>query len=376
MVKVYREVGISVGMGEYPTNFTTAVIDVMTENDIAKLLVEFPPRYDSYRKIVDIGYITSSQVYTVMTYEMTYDDELEKFFFYINRRFTYGNIVYLQFRCLYEDGQESVDPAILRLKFRPALRTEDFESYENNDLQSQSEILEKLVIQHANVNASTIFTGHVRVDGTTIVITSSGVISAIMPTPPPIPVPLSLQIDVLGIVTIIPSESTNALCTSSPLGGTSPYIYDWYFEEESVHITTQNASNIFGGSLFNLDAALVVTDSDGYKIFGGASMVLNTDPTPTIPSIDADFKAWITATVGWEDNLEVNLESTIIGGTSPYEYEWYLGTSIVPIYTPNAQIGFAVSQLSDINNIRIRLIVSDADGREISTRLSLTYAGA
>jgi hypothetical protein len=375
MVKVYREVGISVGMGEYPTNFTSAVIDVMTEHDIAKLLVEFPPRYDSYRKIVDIGYVTASQVYTVMTYEMTYDDELEKYFFYINRRFTYGNIVYLQFRGLYEDGQESVDPAILRLKFRPALRTEDFESYENNDLETQSEILEKLVIQHANVNASTIHTGHVRVDGTTIVITSSGVISAVLPTPPPTPVPLSVQIDIIGIVSLTPTETLNALCSSSPLGGTAPYNYDWYFENETTHETTQNTSYLFSG-MFNLDAELVVTDTSTVTVFGGFAMVMDPDPAPPMPSIAADFKVWVTATLAWGDNLEVNLDSTIVGGTAPYNYEWYLGTSIVPVYTPDAYVEFVINQLSDINNIRLRLIVTDADGREISTRISLTYASA
>jgi len=178
MPKVYREVGITVGMGEYPTNFTTAVIDVMTENDIVELLVDFPPRYDSYRKIVDIGYVTASQVYTVETYEMSYSDDLEKYFFFMGRKFAYGEKLYLQFRCLYEDGQESVDAAILRLKFRPALRTADFESYENNDLETQSEILEKLVIQHANVNASSRHTGHVMVDDDTISINENGTISA------------------------------------------------------------------------------------------------------------------------------------------------------------------------------------------------------
>lgn len=177
-VKVYREVQIDVGMGEYPTNFKSAVIDVMTENDIVKLLVTFPERYVSYRKILDIGYTTASEVYTVESYEMTYKDELDRYWFNLGRRFTYGEKAYLQFRCLYSDGQESVDAAILKLKFRPALRTEDFESYENNDLETQSEILEKLVIQHANVNASTRHTGHVAVDQETIIIDDDGVISA------------------------------------------------------------------------------------------------------------------------------------------------------------------------------------------------------
>ena len=186
MTKVYRDVGISVGMGEYPTNFISAVIDVMTENDIARLLVDFPPRYDTgteYRKILDIGYTTSSQVYTVESYELTYSDELESYFFLLGRKFTYGERAYIQFRCSFYDGsQQSVDPAILKFKFRPALRIEDFLSYENNDLATQSEILEKLVIQHANVNASTIHTGHVMIDNDTIQIDENGTISVAIGT--------------------------------------------------------------------------------------------------------------------------------------------------------------------------------------------------
>jgi hypothetical protein len=178
MAKVYRTVGITVGMGEYPTNFTTPVIDVMTENDIAQLLIDFPPRYSTYRKIIDIGYITSSEVYAVETYELTYSDELEHYVFLIGRKFAYCDKVYMQFRCQYPDGQESVDPAILKLKFRPALRIDDFISYENNDLQTQSEILEELIAQHASVNASTTHTGHVAIDNNTIKIDSNGVISA------------------------------------------------------------------------------------------------------------------------------------------------------------------------------------------------------
>jgi hypothetical protein len=370
MSQVYREVGISVGMGEYPTNFTTAVIDVMTENDIAKLLVEFPPRYASYRKIVDIGYITSSQVYRVETYEMSYSDELEKYFFFIGRKFTYGERVYLQFRCLYENGQESVDAAILRLKFRPALRIDDFISYENNDLEEQSEILEKLVIQHANVNASTIHTGHVRVDGVTIVITASGVISAVLPTPPPTPDPLSIQVAALGVLDLSTGELL-AECSSYPSGGESPYSYSWKFGDDPTPITTQDAFYIFDG-WFNLNARLVMTDANGDKLFGGAAMVEDPIPAPPIPDVDADFKVWVTATIVWTDVLQFNLESTVVGGTGTHTYEWYLGTSVTPVTTPNAYVEF-VADISEIDKIKFRLIVTDEDGRAINIRVALSY---
>jgi hypothetical protein len=364
-------------MGEYPTNFTTAVIDVMTENDIAKLLVEFPPRYDSYRKIVDIGYITSSQVYRVETYEMSYSDELEKYFFFIGRKFTYGERVYIQFRCLYEDGQESVDAAILRLKFRPALRIDDFISYENNDLEEQSEILEKLVIQHANVNASTIHTGHVRVDGITIVITASGVISAVLPVPPE-PEPLTLDITAYGIIDINDSTISGEF-TSEPAGGESPYSYVWKFDDDPAIYTTKIAYYTFEG-LFNINAQHTMTDASDYKMFGGAAMVEDPIPAPPIPDVEADFKVWVTATIVWTYDLEsntilqFNLESTVIGVVGTPSYEWYLGDSLIPVTTPNAYVEFLIIDYLDINKIRFNLVVTDENNKALGVRILLSAA--
>lgn len=369
MTKIYREVGISVGMGEYPTNFTTAVIDVMTENDIAKLLIEFPPRYDSYRKIVDIGFITSSQVYTVETYEMTYSDELEKYFFYIGRKFTYGDRVYLQFRCLYSDGQESVDAAILKLKFRPALRINDFVSYENNDLETQSEILEKLVIQHANVDASSIFTGHVRIDNDTIVISGSGVISAVVSPPPPISIPLIIDITNLGIV----NDDGTLLdqCESFVYGGTPRYEYEWYFDDETIPVITRTAVYGFPG-WFEAKVGLIVTDHDDNKSFGGFFM--SETGTSIIPDVEADFKVWMNILVSWgiPDTLELTLTSTVLGGVPPYTYDWYLGTDVVPVTTPDAYVEFIIAGLPDVSKVRVKLMVTDSEGTSVSEEFALT----
>ena len=178
--EVYREIDVVCGMGDYPTVFTSPVINVKTENDIARLQIIFPRRFmaSSYRKIIDLGFYTASEVYNVESRELTYDGELEKYTFIISREYTYGDRLYFQFRALLITGQEAVDPGILYLKFRDSIKTVDFESIDSAPTSTQTEILEDFVQQHGNVNASTIHTGHVRIDNDTIVISGSGVISA------------------------------------------------------------------------------------------------------------------------------------------------------------------------------------------------------
>lgn len=177
--EIYREIDVTCGMGDYPTVFTSPVINVKTENDIARLRIVFPRRFmtSSYRKIIDLGFYTTSEVYNVESRELTYDGELEKYTFIINREYTYGDRLYFQFRALLITGQEAVDPGILYLKFRDSIKTVDFESIDSAPTSTQTEILEDFVQQHGNVNASTIHTGHVRIDNDTIVISGSGVIS-------------------------------------------------------------------------------------------------------------------------------------------------------------------------------------------------------
>lgn len=182
--EIYRYININCGLGLYPTQFESPVLNVKTENEAAILAVQFPTTHVDYRKIIDIGYYTASEVYNIESYELTYSDALDRYIFMVDRQFSYGDKAYFQFRALHVDGQEIVDPGILFLRFFRSIKSVDFASIDSAPSGTQTEILEDFIQQHGNVNASTIHTGHVRIDNDTIVISGSGVISTVIQPQP------------------------------------------------------------------------------------------------------------------------------------------------------------------------------------------------
>jgi len=69
--ELYRYINITCGLGHYPTQFESPVLNVKTENNVSMLCVSFPNDYIDYRKIIDIGYYTASEVYNIESYELT-----------------------------------------------------------------------------------------------------------------------------------------------------------------------------------------------------------------------------------------------------------------------------------------------------------------
>ena len=121
MSLVYRDIDIQVNFGSGPTMILGQTTNVMTENDVARLLITFPEQYSDYLKIMDIGYTNVNDEYLVQSYELSYDDVLEKYYFIIDRMFTYNRKVVIQFRARYPDGQEIVDAYKLSISFKDAL---------------------------------------------------------------------------------------------------------------------------------------------------------------------------------------------------------------------------------------------------------------
>ena len=161
MAKVYKDISITCGMGDYTTKISTSKVVVMTENDITRLLVSFPDIYNSYIKSIDIQYYEDEKISKVASYDLTYDDILHSYVFLIDRKFTYYSKIKIQFRARYvETGQVCVDPTILTLNFRPSIKRDDIDFIDANPSPSYSIILQTMIDQHAELVGSTRHQGH------------------------------------------------------------------------------------------------------------------------------------------------------------------------------------------------------------------------
>ncbi len=175
---VYKDVHIICSMSIGTTNIVAPYSNVVTENSITRLLVSFPDDYEDYVKIIDISYTDVNGDSVVEGYEMSYSDELESYYFIINRTFTYGNKIYIQFRARHPSGQEAVDSTIITVTFRRSIKTENLEEIDSDPSDEQTVILQGFVTEHAVVNASSLHSGHVKIDNDTITMNEDGIISA------------------------------------------------------------------------------------------------------------------------------------------------------------------------------------------------------
>jgi len=147
------------------------------------------------------------------------------------------------------------------------------------------------------------------------------------------------------LVNIIPISVTLDIAqsrtfTSNVTGGMPPYTYQWYLNGSLIYGAT-NATWLFTPSSSGIYAiSLKVTDNFGCSVASKtASMTVNALPTASINP------TWKTTQPG----SEVTLTSTILGGTAPYTYQWYLDgkkipTAITPswIFTPASVGTYAV----------------------------------
>lgn len=179
MAQYFRDYNIQVGLGITPTIVLGTTLDVQTENNAARLLMTFPTAYSTWMKIIDIEYVSASEIATVESYQLSYSSVLEKYFFEIDRKFSYNKKARIQFRARNPDTmQESVDPTILSLVFKNAIKDINLETIDAAPTPQQTVILQNFVTEHAVHLASSEETGHVMVDNDTIVIDDNGVISA------------------------------------------------------------------------------------------------------------------------------------------------------------------------------------------------------
>ncbi len=119
---------------------------------------------------------------------------------------------------------------------------------------------------------------------------------------------------------IIMDVSQSQLFTSTVSGGTSPYSYQWYLNGSSVSGATGLTWTFAPVSSGSYSVYLNVTDNFGYEAKSNvANIIVNAAPSITISP----------------DSVVMNVTesqlftSSVINGTSPYYYQWYLNGNIV-----------------------------------------------
>lgn len=177
MAQVYRDINIFCGLSLATTKLFGDQVDVSSENNIGRLLVTFPDAFIDYRKVLIIKYVNVDNELITESYELTYDDVLESYVFLLERKFTYGDEAEIQFEARYPDDEVVIDPKILIFKFKQSLYSANLRVLDASEIPSYTVMLQNMVNEHAAVNASTLHTGHIKIDGHTIVISEDGVIS-------------------------------------------------------------------------------------------------------------------------------------------------------------------------------------------------------
>ncbi|MHB1708716.1 MAG: beta strand repeat-containing protein [Thermoplasmataceae archaeon] len=142
--------------------------------------------------------------------------------------------------------------------------------------------------------------------------------------------------------------------SSSPAGGTTPYNYTW--EINSVVVSYASSFSYTFSSSGSYSVQLTVTDANGNTASATLTQTVNADPTATISpeyvSVDQGVNDTFTASVN--------------GGTYPFNYTWYDGSTVVN-YSQSFHMPFP-----SVGTQTIKLIVKDALGESYTTSVGIS----
>ena len=178
-----------------------------------------------------------------------------------------------------------------------------------------------------------------------------------------------VAVNSLPSVTISPSPSVvmdvgqSKVFTSTALGGTSPYAYYWYLNSTGVSNTAGSWTYVPSSAgnytlhLTIIDTTNMIAKSNVVQITVHAALHVSITPTS------------LTMDVGQSQTFSI---SSLVGGTSPYSYQWYLDNSPVPSAT-NVSWTF---EPSSAGSYTIYLKVTDAvSATTISNSVPVTVNG-
>lgn len=155
---------------------------------------------------------------------------------------------------------------------------------------------------------------------------------------------------------------TTATCSTqtwsaSPSGGTTPYSYNWYYNGTLVGTGTSYSRSVcYNHADFTIQAT--VTDSSSPVQSKSVSRAVDVIYNPSIPPPTVTING---STYEYFEYLgscrNVTWTSSVSGGTSPYTYQWKIGTTVVGTgssYTKSVcrsnQPGFTLSLTVTDNN--------------------------
>jgi hypothetical protein len=189
----------------------------------------------------------------------------------------------------------------------------------------------------------------------------------------------TVTVNPLPSVTINPAYATidfgqPETFTSNPANGTSPYSYQWYLNGAPVSGATNQTWTFTPNSTGPYQIYLVITDNvSSGATSNTANLNVNQAPTvsitPTSALIDAD-----------QSQL---FNSTVLGGTSPFTYQWYLdgspvsdATSATWTFSPSSSGSYTV-YLTVTDNVGISVSSSNSTlnaNPELTAAISPTSA--
>lgn len=147
-----------------------------------------------------------------------------------------------------------------------------------------------------------------------------------------------LEVNIISTTDILCNGASTGAVDIEVLGGTNPYTFNW-----NTGVNTQNLNNIGAGSY-----DVTITDDNGCTAIA--------DTTLTEP---AALELTLTPTnINCPNGNDGSIESTVLGGTPPYQYAWSNGQS--------------TEDISNLTAETYTLTVTDANDCEIQESVTLT----
>ena len=152
-----------------------------------------------------------------------------------------------------------------------------------------------------------------------------------------------------------PTDAGNSVTfSSSESGGTGTITYAWYVNGASEGSGVQLSYTFSSSGTYEIK--LTVTDVDGHTVSAYLNETVNVDPTISISSSQDPTDVGNTVT----------FSSTASGGTTSYNYTWYVN-SVVVGYSSSYTASFASS-----GSNTIKVVLKDAVGNTVSASLTET----
>ncbi len=126
---------------------------------------------------------------------------------------------------------------------------------------------------------------------------------------------------VISPVSVSMTVGTVQQFTSSTVGGLIPYTYQWYLNDSAVSGATTSTWNFTPTAVGHYKVYLYVTDALNVRVQSNivTNIVVNALPTVTITPTNVNM------TVGGSQIFNSN----VVGGTTPYSYQWYQNSTVV-----------------------------------------------